>query len=70
MAPFRRNLWVPFIIIWITGLLAVLKHLVTVEIHYTAVTMLSYGLTLGLQLASYNGSKPMWFCQITTSYAE
>ena len=37
----------------------IVKYLVMVEMHYTAVTMLSYGISLGLQLASYDGSKPM-----------
>ena len=47
--------------------IVIVKYLVMVEIHYTAVTMLSYGVALGLELASYDGSKPMWFCQVMTS---
>ena len=65
MAPFLGNLvGTVYLDYWFTG---IVKYLVTAEIHYTAVTMLSFGATLGLQLASYDGSKPTWLCQITTS---
>ena len=49
---------------WFVG---IVKYILTVEKHYTAVTMLSSGVALGLQLASYVWSKPMWFCQFMTS---
>ena len=48
---------------WFVGI----KYLLTVEIHYTAVTMSSYRVAMDLQLASYNGSKLMEFCQLMTS---
>ena len=41
---------VPYFDYWF--IIGIVKSLVTVKIHYTAVTMLSYGIALGLQLVS------------------